>query len=166
MLYHQIYYICIKDKQPHRIKNRCLPFRNNLAFASTPCFFGEIRVAHLISCLCCPIMWFFFTLWIPSCDVRYDFHIKTMFGSSLPPVLCRRVHILFTLFVFVWVWCLTHIMLCFLLSLSSSCVPGLVSFSALSILIAASLFSSFYFNDFISIDNSDFNFLAFLIKLA
>jgi hypothetical protein len=24
-------------------------------------------------------------------DVRYDFHIKTMFGSSLPPVVCRRV---------------------------------------------------------------------------
>ena len=35
-----------------------------------------------------------------SCDVRYDFHMKTMFGSSLPPVVCRRAHALFTLFVF------------------------------------------------------------------
>ena len=25
-----------------------------------------------------------------------------MFGSSLPPVYCRRAHVLFTLFVFVW----------------------------------------------------------------
>ena len=24
-----------------------------------------------------------------------------LFGSSLPPVVCRRVHVLFTLFVFV-----------------------------------------------------------------
>ena len=43
---------------------------------------------------------YIFTLWIPCCDVRYDFHIKTMFGSSLPLVVCRRSHILFTLFVF------------------------------------------------------------------
>jgi len=28
---------------------------------------------------------------------------KTMFGSSLPIVVCRRVHVLFTLFVFVCV---------------------------------------------------------------
>ena len=40
-----------------------------------------------------------FTFWVPCCDVRYDFHIKTMFGSSLSPVVCRRVHIIFTLFV-------------------------------------------------------------------
>ena len=31
----------------------------------------------------------------------YDFRIKTMFGSSLPPVVCRRAHVLFKLFVFV-----------------------------------------------------------------
>ena len=37
-----------------------------------------------------------------------------MFGSSLPPFVCRRVHVLFTLFVFVCVeWCLIHIVLCF-----------------------------------------------------
>jgi hypothetical protein len=39
------------------------------------------------------------------CDVRYDFRVKTMFGSSLPPVVCRRAHLLFTLFVFVSLDC-------------------------------------------------------------
>ena len=34
------------------------------------------------------------------CDVHYDFHIKTMFRSSLTAV-CRRVRVLLTLFVFV-----------------------------------------------------------------
>jgi hypothetical protein len=33
---------------------------------------------------------------------KCDFRIKTMFGSSLPPVICRRAHVLFTLFVFVY----------------------------------------------------------------
>jgi hypothetical protein len=37
-----------------------------------------------------------------------------MFGSSLPPVVCRRAHVLFTLFVFVCIeWCPTPIVLCF-----------------------------------------------------
>jgi hypothetical protein len=44
-----------------------------------------------------------FTFWIPNCDVRYDFSIKTMFGSSVSPVVCRSVHVLFSLFMFVCV---------------------------------------------------------------
>jgi hypothetical protein len=36
----------------------------------------------------------------PCSDVRYDFRMKTMFGSSLSLVVCRRDHVLFTLFVF------------------------------------------------------------------
>jgi hypothetical protein len=36
-------------------------------------------------------------------EFRYDFRIKTIQDSSLPPVVCRRVHVLFTLFVFVYV---------------------------------------------------------------
>jgi hypothetical protein len=32
--------------------------------------------------------------------LRYDLRLKMMFGSSLPPVVCRRAHVLFTLFVF------------------------------------------------------------------
>jgi hypothetical protein len=42
----------------------------------------------------------FFTFWVPWCDVRYDFRIKTMIGSSLP-LACKRAHVLLTLFVFV-----------------------------------------------------------------
>ena len=29
-------------------------------------------------------------------------HCLCLFGSSLPPGFCRRDHVLFTLFVFVW----------------------------------------------------------------
>ena len=29
-------------------------------------------------------------------------HYLCLFGSSLPPVVCSRAHVLFTLFVFVW----------------------------------------------------------------
>ena len=43
----------------------------------------------------CPIM----CLYVLS-DVHYDFRMKMMFSSSLPPVVCRRAHVLFTLFVF------------------------------------------------------------------
>jgi hypothetical protein len=48
---------------------------------------------------------------------------KTTFGWSLPRVVCRKAHVLFTLNVFVCVQrCPTHIVLCFLFCLSSSCV--------------------------------------------
>jgi len=43
------------------------------------------------------------TFLVHCCDVRYDFRIKTMFGSSLPPVVCRRADVLFMLFVFLCV---------------------------------------------------------------
>jgi hypothetical protein len=36
---------------------------------------------------------------VPCCHVRYDFRNKTMFGTSLPPVVCMRVHALITLYV-------------------------------------------------------------------
>jgi len=42
------------------------------------------------------------TFSVPCCSVRYDFRIKTMFDSSLPPVVCRMAHVLFTFFVFVY----------------------------------------------------------------
>ena len=31
----------------------------------------------------------------------YDVHINIMFGSYLPPVVCRRLHVLFMIYVFV-----------------------------------------------------------------
>jgi hypothetical protein len=64
-----------------------------------------------------------FTFWFTCCNVSYDFRIKIMFGSSLSPVVCSRVHVLFMLFVFACaLWCPTHIMLCVLLCFSSSSV--------------------------------------------
>ena len=58
----------------------------------------------LSSVLWCPIMCLYLLSWVQCCDVRYDFCIKMMFGSSLtlPPVVCRRAHVLFTLFVLAW----------------------------------------------------------------
>ena len=44
-------------------------------------------------------VWFVFT---SSCLQEGSCLIYIMFGSSLLPVVCRRVHVLFTLFVFVW----------------------------------------------------------------
>jgi len=62
------------------------------------------------------------TFWVTCSDVRYEFRIKMMFGSSSPPVVCRRGRVLFTLVVFVckW-WCQTHNVL-FLFCLTSSFV--------------------------------------------
>ena len=43
---------------------------------------------------------------IPCCNVLCDFRMQTVFGSSLFPVVCRRAHVLFTLFVFACLqWC-------------------------------------------------------------
>ena len=54
------------------------------------------------------------------CQLRFPH--KTMFGSSLLHVVCRRARVLFTWFVFVCVyWCLTPIVLCS--CFTSSCVP-------------------------------------------
>jgi len=36
--------------------------------------------------LCC----FITCIYVLSCDVRYDFHIKSMLGSSLPSVVCKK----------------------------------------------------------------------------
>jgi len=51
----------------------------------------------------CVVILCVFTFWVPCWDVRYDFRIKTMFKSSLFPVVCMRAHVLFTLFLFVCV---------------------------------------------------------------
>jgi len=37
--------------------------------------------------LCCVVLLSLFAFIVLSCDVRYDFRIKRMFGSSLPPAL-------------------------------------------------------------------------------
>ena len=70
-------------------------------------------------------MVYVFMFWVQCCDVCYDFLIKTMFDSFLPQVVCRRLHVLFTLFVFVCVSGAQHILCCVFFCLSSSCVPML-----------------------------------------
>ena len=69
----------------------------------------------LIVLFLCTVILCVSTVWVPF-GVRYDFRIKPMFGLSLPPVVCRRAHVLFTLFVFACPeWCPTHIVWCFCL---------------------------------------------------
>jgi hypothetical protein len=53
----------------------------------------------------CFVLWRIFRFWVPCWDVRYYFRNKTMFSSSLSLVVGRRVHVLFTIFVFVCVYC-------------------------------------------------------------
>jgi hypothetical protein len=48
--------------------------------------------------LFCVVLLCDFTFLVPCSDVRYDFYIKAMFGSSLPPVVCRTGHVLFRMF--------------------------------------------------------------------
>ena len=61
-------------------------------------------------------------------------YLKIMFGSSLPPVVCRRAHVLFTFFcvcvrlVVSNTYCVI-VFVCF----SSFCVHYVASFSGLSI---------------------------------
>jgi hypothetical protein len=40
--------------------------------------------------ICFWTYWHLSSFCVPCCNVRYDFHIKTMFGSSLPLFVCRR----------------------------------------------------------------------------
>jgi hypothetical protein len=65
--------------------------------------------AHVVLCCLClftyndvqhVVLSYVFLFWVPCCDVRYEFRITMMFGLSLPPLVCRNAHVLFTLFVF------------------------------------------------------------------
>ena len=100
---------------------------------------NKIKMNFLVFCVTLLCVFMF---WVPWCDVHYDFHVKTMFGSSLPSVVCRRAHVLFTLFVFVCAsWCPRHIMfVCFVcLCLVYPVLP--VSLDC-TFLIAPSIFSN------------------------
>ena len=92
---------------------------------------GYLRgVVLLISLVFCVVLLCVFTFLVPCCDVRYDVRIKTMFGWSLPPVVCRRAHVLITLFVFDRVyWCVFF----FVFLRPASCVPVVAGFSGLFI---------------------------------
>jgi hypothetical protein len=47
-------------------------------------FMGSVLLIVLVFCV---VLLCVFTFWVLYCDVGYDFHIKTMLGSSLPPVV-------------------------------------------------------------------------------
>ena len=68
-----------------------------------------------------------------------------MFDSSLSPVVCRRTHMILTLFVYSGV---QHIIHCFSFLLVClhivSCVPNVTSLSGLSILDSPWVFSNVY----------------------
>ena len=87
------------------------------------------------------------TFWVPCCHVRYDFHIKTVFGSSFPPVVCRRAYV-FTLFMFLFIcvwWCPTHIVPCFSFVFLRIVCPVLPVSQDYPFLIDLSVFSNVYF---------------------
>ena len=59
-----------------------------------------------------------------------------LFGSSWPPVVCRSAHVLFTLYVFVYIyWCAIHIVLCFCFVHLRLVFPMLLVFSNIYILV-------------------------------
>ena len=55
----------------------CLTLREHLGYI----LFLIFLVFSIVLLIC------FFTIWVPCYDIWYDYCIKTMFGSSLPPVL-------------------------------------------------------------------------------
>ena len=87
-------YICVTRRLLHNKQQLLIPREHLSSLLS----FGGIRVAIFL--VFCIVLLCVFTFLLPCCDIHYDSCIKTMFGSSLPPVVCRRVHDLFTLFVF------------------------------------------------------------------
>ena len=68
-----------------------------------------------------------------------------MFGSPLPPVVCRRAYAIFMLFVFVCVqWCPTNILLCFCFVCVPLVYPKLPVSLDCPFLIVPSIFSNVY----------------------
>ena len=88
-------------------------------------------------------------LWVPCCHVRYDFSMKRMFGSFLPPVVWRWTHVLFTLFVFAHSG-VQHILCCVFLCIVYLILPVSLDFP---FLIAPSVLSSVYFQNDIVFQN-------------
>ena len=78
-------------------KQELLTLREHLSSASVfwwGMFCSSSRAFFCVVLLCV------FTFWIPCCDVRYGFRTKMMFGSSLPPIVCKRTHVYSLNYVF------------------------------------------------------------------
>ena len=93
-------------------KQELLTLREHLS--SPPFLMGSGFLFYFLFSVCCLIMCLYILCSVLWCPLRF-LH-KNDVNSSLPPVVCRRAHILFTLFVFACAqWCPTHIVLCFCL---------------------------------------------------
>ena len=95
----------------------------------------------------CVILLCVFTFWVRCCDVRYDFNIKAMFGSSLPLVTLRRAHVYlrYTSMCLFAQSGVQHILCSVWFGFSSSCVPVMLPVSLdCQILIAPSVFFNVY----------------------
>jgi hypothetical protein len=99
-----------------------------------------IRVAHRFRLLCCPMM----CIHVRWCDVSYEFRIKTMIGSSLPPVLCRAACIVYVMYGWFRIMVSDTYCVVVLCCFSSSCVPYVASFSRLYIFYCPFVFSNVY----------------------
>ena len=75
----------------HKVRQHQFLFRvyPSLAPEFTPC--GSVFLIFLIFCV---VLLCVLTFVVPCFDVRYDIHIKEMFYSSLPPVVCMTAHVL------------------------------------------------------------------------
>ena len=106
------------------IKSRnCLPFAITWVHSRFLLVWSVFLIFLIFFCV---VILCFFTFWVPCCGVHYDFSMKTMFGSYLSPVVCRRARVLFTVFVFLRI-VMSNIYCAVLFS--SSCVPYAASFS-------------------------------------
>jgi hypothetical protein len=105
--------IYVKNGECYIRRRNCLPFAST--WVPPGVLEGSVLLIFLFFYF---VLLCIFTFWVPCCDVSYDFSIKIMFGSSLPLVICKRAHVLFAVFVFVFVcvwWCPAHIVMCFCL---------------------------------------------------
>ena len=111
---------------------------------TSPCFLlGSVLFIFLVFCV---VLLCFFTFLVPCCEDRYALRITTMFGSSLPAVVCRRANVLFTLFMIDCAqWCPTHIVLCFFFVCLRLVYPMLPISLDCPFLIVPSVFSNVYY---------------------
>ena len=82
----------------------------------------------------CVILLHAFMFWVPCCDVRYNFRIKTMFGSSLPSCFVGRL-MFYLRYLCLFAHSGVQHILCYVFGLFffSFCVHYVASFSGLSI---------------------------------
>ena len=116
------------------MSNTGVSYRKQEPFASSwvhPWFFvGSVLPIFLVLCA---VLLFVFTFIVLCCDVRYDFHIQTMFGSSLPPVVSRRARVYLRYMCLLCIVMSNTYCVVFFLCLSSFCAPYFAGFSGLSI---------------------------------